>query len=76
VSAVLEPNRADPTFEPAPCDGCARAERCAAKTLACAAFESFVVYGGTRWRGIERRCPSAAIYARVFPVHPSPHIDR
>jgi len=52
--------------EPSPCDGCAQSGACAAKTLACAAFASFVDYGGAKWRGIEARSPSAAMYARIF----------
>ena len=64
--SAVEPDRADWIFEPCPCDGCASAPRCAAKTQACAAFESFVVYGGRRWRGIEARSPSAAMYVRIF----------
>jgi hypothetical protein len=30
-----------PLLEPAPCDGCARARRCAAELLACSAFAAF-----------------------------------
>ena len=64
--SAVEPARADWVFEPCPCECCPHALRCAAKTQACAAFESFVLYGGRRWRGIEARSPSAAMYARIF----------
>jgi hypothetical protein len=51
-------------YERCPCDGCPHAVRCR-QGLACAAFESFINFGGRRWRA-EPKNPSAGVYARVF----------
>jgi hypothetical protein len=58
------PKQADEGEEPAPCDGCARAARCAAEQLACTAFERF--NAGLRWQ-ISPRCDaSRERFDRIF----------
>jgi hypothetical protein len=51
-------------WEEAPCELCPHAGRCR-RGAACAAFESFVRYGGHRWRN-ELREPSRVLYRQIF----------
>jgi hypothetical protein len=52
-------------FEVPPCLCCPHVARCRAGQ-ACAAFSSFVAFGGRRWSA-EKREPSATLYRRIFP---------
>jgi hypothetical protein len=56
----------DVLFEAEPCLGCPHRAMCSAG-MSCAQFESFVTYGGRKWRQ-ERRQPSAESFRRVFDV--------
>jgi hypothetical protein len=51
-------------FFEAPCDLCPHRARCR-EGQACAAFASFIVDGGHRWRALPRE-PSRAQYTRLF----------
>jgi hypothetical protein len=51
-------------FDESPCELCPLIARCS-QGQACAAFESFIRYGGRRWR-TEAREPSVELYARIF----------
>jgi hypothetical protein len=51
-------------LEPAPCDGCGRAARCAAEQLACTAFERFDA--GLRWEISPRNDATRQRFARIF----------
>jgi hypothetical protein len=51
----------------APCDGCARAARCAAERLACSAFVAFVEgRSGARWAVLPRTDASRARFDAVL----------
>ncbi|MGH8142832.1 MAG: hypothetical protein ACREU2_09980 [Steroidobacteraceae bacterium] len=52
------------SIEPCPCEGCARAARCAAELLACSAFERFDA--GLRWQLSPRTDASRERYAAIF----------
>ena len=57
----------DHSMEAGPCRGCEHAERCGLMSLACEAFGSFVVAGGSdRWK-LKPRRPSRAEFERLFP---------
>jgi hypothetical protein len=51
--STSQPDRADWVFEPAPCEDCPLIARCRSGQ-ACAAFESFILYGGRRWQAEAR----------------------
>lgn len=52
-------------FDEPPCMLCPLVARCRANLEACEQFESFVRFGGRRWRK-EGRIPSVEIYAEIY----------
>jgi hypothetical protein len=52
------------TFEPSPCESCPNAALCRGG-MTCAAFLSFVTFGGRQWSA-EGREPDRVIFARLF----------
>lgn len=56
-----------PLLEASPCDGCARASRCAAELLACSAFLRFASGASERqWRVLPRTDASADKYRKAI----------
>lgn len=53
-----------PLSEPAPCDNCLRASRCAAESLACTAFLKF--NNAERWEAAPRTDASHERFVRIF----------
>lgn len=60
--ATYDPAR--PLSEPAPCDSCLRAPRCASERLACTAFARF--NNGARWQAAPRTDANHERYMQIF----------
>ncbi len=63
LRTLAEPNKEMPA---PPCDGCAKADRCAAESLACLTYIEYFCSPRGRYNPDALRAPTAEIFNRAF----------